>query len=437
MDDHRLVRRRIFCLTLLVGLVAVPDALAAFPGANGRIVVQTTDGLDTINADGGGRLDLVSEPGVFATPTWSADGRRVAFASNRGGDTDFEVYSIGAGGGAITPLTSNTVEDGDPSWSPDGSRIAFVRDTELEPSQIYAMNANGTGQVPLLSGILEDTAPAWSPDGTRLAFARGPGDSSDIWIMTASGFATRLTTDPADETNPDWSPDGSRIVFQRGGALVVLAMNGTPQPPLLVPDGAQRPAWAPDGSRILFDVSGAVWSVNPDGTGATPLTTAGTAALLAQAPSWQPLPRGDTGAPGPGGGQGGSGPGGGPGPRTSLLRRSIKALLRTNRAGRYTVFVKLSVSPVRRGDTLRLTCSGRGCPLKRVRVQATKSRGSLSLLRHLRGANLRKGAVVRLLVSRKGAIGRATTWKIRAPKSPRIARECLPAGKRKLTRCPS
>jgi hypothetical protein len=439
MDDHRLVRSGIVCLAMLVGPVAVPDALAAFPGANGRIVVQATDGLDTINADGGGRLDFVSEPGVFATPTWSADGSRVAFASNRGGDADFELYSIGAQGGAITPLTNNTVEDGDPSWSPDGSRIAFARDPDLEPSQIYVMNANGTGEVPLVSGVLEDTAPAWSPDGTRIAFARGTGDSSDIWTMTTAsgGFATRLTTDPADETNPDWSPDGSRIVFQRSGTLVVLAMNGTPQPPLLVPDGAQRPAWAPDGSRILFDVNGEVWSVNADGTGARALTTAGTASLIAQAPSWQPLPRGDTGAPGPGGGQGGSGPGGGPGARSPLLRRSIKASLRTNRAGRYTVFAKLSVSPVRRGDTFRLTCSGRGCPLKRVRVQATKSRGSLSLLRHLRAAKLRKGAVVRLLVSRKGAIGRATTWKIRAPKNPRIVRSCLPAGKRKLTRCPS
>ena len=434
MEDDRLVRGiRSFCVALLVlgGLVAAPAALGAFPGTSGRIVVQTTNGLDTINAGGGERLHLVSEPGVFATPTWSADGRRIAFASNRG-SADFEIYSIGAQGGAITSLTNNTIEDNDPSWSPNGSRIAFARD--LGPSQIYVMNADGTGELPLISGILEDSAPAWSPDGTRIAFARGSGGNSDIWTMTSSGgSATPLTTDPADETNPDWSPDGSRIVFQRGDTIVVMSASGGAQTPLPVPSGAQRPAWAPDGTRILFDVAQQVWSVNPNGTGATALTTAGTASLIAQAPSWQPIPQGGggTGPPGPGGDKGGSGTG----KRTPLLRRSLKAALRTNRSGRYTVFAKLSVSPVRRGDTLRLTCKGRGCPLKRLRVHP-KSRKSLSLLGHLRGAKLRKGAVVQLLVSHKATVGRATTWEIRAPKTPRVSRSCLPPGKSRLTRCP-
>ena len=227
----------------------------------------------------------------------------------------------------------------------------------------------------------------------------------------------------------------SRIVFQRGDTIVVMSASGAAQAPLPVPSGAQRPAWAPDGTRILFDVAQQVWSVNPDGTGATALTTAGAASLIAQAPSWQPIPKGGggTGPPGPGGDKGGAGPAQ---PRTPLLRRSLKASLRTNRAGRYTVFAKLSVSPVRRDDTLRLTCKGRGCPLKRLSVHPKKSRKSLSLLRHLRGAKLRKGAVVQLLVSHRATVSRATTWKIRAPKSPRVIRSCLPPGKSKLTRCP-
>jgi WD40 repeat protein len=435
MGDDRLVRGvRFFCVALLLlgGLVAAPVALGAFPGTNGRIVVQTTNGLDTINSGGGERLHLVSESGVFATPTWSADGRRIAFASNRS-SADFEIYSMGAQGGGITPLTNNTVEDDGPSWSPNGSRIAFARVPDVGPSQIYVMNADGTGELPLISGILEDSAPAWSPDGTRIAFARGSGGNSDIWTITSSGgSATPLTTDPANETNPDWSPDGSTIVFQRGDTIVVMSASGAAQTPLPVPSGAQRPAWAPDGTRIVFDVAQQVWSVNPDGTGATPLTTAGTASLIAQAPSWQPIPQGGggTGPPGPGGDKGG------PGTRAPLLHRSVKASLRTNRSGRYTLFAKLSVSPVRRGDTLRLTCKGRGCPLKRLSVHPKKSRKSVSLLGHLRGAKLRKGAVVQLLVSHRATVGRATTWKIRAPKSPRVIHSCVSPGKSKLTRCP-
>jgi len=440
MGDDRLVRGiTFFCVALLLlgGLVVAPAALGAFPGTNGRIVVQKVNGLDTINSVGGERQQLIGEIALFATPTWSADGTRIAFVTNRV-PPDLEIYSIGAQGNLLTPVTNNTAEDTDPSWSPDGSRIVFGRVADMvSPSQLFVINANGTGEAQLIPGLFDDSTPAWSPDGTRIAFARAtaPGGNADIWTTPANGGSpTPLTTDLTHETNPDWSPDGSRIVFQRGDTIVVMSASGAGQTPLPVPTGAQRPAWSPDGTRILFDVAQQVWSINPNGTGATQLTTAGGSSLVAQAPSWQPIPQGGggPGPPGPGGGNGGNRPG----TNAPLLRRSLKAALTTNRAGRYTVFAKLSVSPIRRGDTLRLTCKGRGCPLKRVSLRPKRSRTSISLLTHLRGAKLRKGAVVQLLVSRKATVGRATTWKIRAPKSPRVIRSCLRPGKSKLTRCP-
>jgi WD40 repeat protein/putative metal-binding protein len=449
---------------LLGALVAASPVPAAFPGANGRIAFQSTGGLGTINVVGGDRRPLIGGNGLFAAPTWSADGRRLAFSSNSAGGA-FELYVTGAEGGAITRLTTNMTEDDAPAWSPDGGRIAFESDRDGN-SEVYVMNADGSGVIRLTSNVVEDRAPAWSPDGTRIAFARGVAGNADIWTMTPDGgSATPLTTDPGDETNPDWSPDGSRIVFQRGGAIVVMAANGAAQVPLPLPSGAARPAWAPDGSRILFDLNSEIYSANPDGSGVTQLTTAGTSGLIAQAPTWQPiaLAGGGTAPPGlvdrDGDGVAASldcndadravHPGAkdkrddgidqdcsGRDARSPVLRRTVKALLNTNRGGGYSVFVSMAVKPVRQRDTLRITCTGRGCPLKRRTIHMKKNRRSLSLLNHLRGAKLRNGAVVQLRVTHKATLGRVTTWKIRAPKAARITRECLAPGKTKPTRCP-
>lgn len=445
---------------VLGALVVASPAPAAFPGTNGRIAFQTTGGLGTINAVGGDRRPLIGGAGLFAVPTWSADGRRIAFSSNTAGGA-FELYVTGAEGGTITRLTTNAAEDDAPAWSPDGRRIAFESDRDGN-SEIHVMNADGSGVIRLTADIREDRAPAWSPDGTRIAFAR----SGDIWSMSPDGGSpTPLTADPGDETNPDWSPDGSRIAFQRSGAIVVMAANGTAQVPLPLPSGAARPAWAPDGSRILFDLNSETYSANPDGSGVTQLTTAGTSGLIAQAPTWQPLVQAPGGTAPPGvvdrDGDGVAAPldcndanravhpgatdkrddgidqdCSGRDARSRLLRRTVTASLTTNRRGAYAAFASIAVKPVRRGDTVRLTCKGRGCPLERRTIRVKANRRSLSLLNHLRGAKLRNGAIVQLRVTHKATLGRVTTWKIRVPKAARITRECLAPGKTKPTRCP-
>jgi WD40-like Beta Propeller Repeat len=125
---------------LMLAGIAAPAALGAFPGANGRIVFQTTNGLGTLNAVGGDRQPLIGGTGIFAAPTWSPDGSRVAFSSNSD-PPDFEIYMTGAQGGAVTRLTTNTAEDDAAAWSPDGRRLVFESDRD-GASSLYVMNAD-------------------------------------------------------------------------------------------------------------------------------------------------------------------------------------------------------------------------------------------------------------------------------------------------------
>lgn len=123
--------------------------------------------------------------------------------------------------------------------------------------------------------------------------------------------------------------------------------------------------------------------------------------------------------------------------RFRLLDRRVEAFLTTIPSEGYTTFTSMKVLPVRAGDRLRLTCKGPGCPLRRKRIKVEKRKSGLSLLRHVRGAKLRRGAVVQLRVTRPGTIGRVTKWKIRAPKGVKITRQCLRPGAKKPGRCRS
>ena len=80
---------------------------------------------------------------------------------------------MNADGTGTVALTANDDDDAFPSWSPDGSRIAFTSDRDRQgDDEIFAMNADGTGVVQLTTtnGSIDDWWPAWSPDGSRIAF---------------------------------------------------------------------------------------------------------------------------------------------------------------------------------------------------------------------------------------------------------------------------
>ncbi len=115
------------------------------------------------------------------------------------------------------------------------------------------------------------------------------------------------------------------------------------------------------------------------------------------------------------------------------VKRKVRFKQRTSASG--TVFTLLAVAPVKKGDRVKLTCKGRGCPLRAKTTKVKRNKRSLSLVRSLKGAQLGKGAVLEVRVTRRGAVGVAKRWKIRAPKKPALTSKCLPPGKSKPATC--
>ena len=86
---------------------------------------------------------------------------RIAFTSRRDGNR--EIYVTNADGSGQTRLTDNPYSDQDPSWSPDGTKIAFVSERLGAGTDIYVMNADGSDQTRLTDNTVNDLDPSWGP----------------------------------------------------------------------------------------------------------------------------------------------------------------------------------------------------------------------------------------------------------------------------------
>jgi dipeptidyl aminopeptidase/acylaminoacyl peptidase len=259
------------------------------------------------------RLRPVSNPRI------SPDGQRVAFVVTTIDERKYEyrssIWVVSTGGGEAKRFTTGLANAHSPSWSPDGRWLAFVSEREGEPAnqnekeqkkqgkgkpQIWLIPTDG-GEAHQLTFMQHGASnPVWSPDSKRLVFDAqvGPADEETedgkplpkvrvidrLWyrldgvgfiyerrhhlflIDIAGGEPQQLTEGDWDDADPDWSPDGTRIAFVSSRAEDRWRLPCPDVYTLTISDGkagelrcltngslaCSVPSWSPDGKTIAF-----------------------------------------------------------------------------------------------------------------------------------------------------------------------------------------
>ena len=172
---------------------ASPGKIPCPPGRGLRCT-----GISIMNSDGSGQHRVPNTDGG-EYPSWSPDGKQIAFNSNFTGD--HVMYIVDVDGSRLVDLSS-VGEGWQVDWAPDGGSILFTshRDHPDNYTDIYVMRPDGSGVERLTHN--RGYTPAWSPDGSHVVFS-APG----LFVMRADGSGiTSLQVDGVGETSlSDWA----------------------------------------------------------------------------------------------------------------------------------------------------------------------------------------------------------------------------------------
>ncbi len=249
---------------------------SAVTSLSGRIVFDNFHDVWSINADGTDLTRPTRSPWPEFDATWSPDGTRIAFRSERNGES--EIWLMNADGSGQHRVARGIA----PAWSPDGSKIAYASPgspTGFPSSGISIMNADGSGQhrLPHTNG---GEYPSWSPDGKRIAFNSNLSGDHVMYIVDVDGSHVVDLSGVGEGWQVDWSPDGRSILFtshrdhpDNYTDIYVMRPDGSGVRPLTHIRG-YTPAWSPDGSHIVFSAPGLL-VMRADGSGITSLPVDG------------------------------------------------------------------------------------------------------------------------------------------------------------------
>lgn len=258
-------------------LVADFDAVQPAWSPNGKFIAFWTASekgqrdILVIDAAGGTPKAITDDAAVDWNPIWSADGKYLYFASDRGGSMNFWRVAVddktGDISGEFQAATIPSSAGQHFCFSRDGKKLVYVQNNNRSTIQRIEFDPNTekiNGQpAALIEGTQTAAHPAVSPDGERIAFSSAGATVEDIFIINKDGTGLRnLTDDKAKDRLPRWSPDGNLITFfsNRNGKYEIWGVKPDGSNLRMLTDSPNIPTlrygvWSPDGKQMAY-VSG-------------------------------------------------------------------------------------------------------------------------------------------------------------------------------------
>jgi TolB protein len=233
-----------------------------------ELYLMDYDGFNPRRVTVNGSLNIV--------PTWSPDGRSIAYVSYRQGTPDVFLASIYEG--KSSNLTNGKGAQAlSAAFSPDGKHIAYGSNRSGN-MDIWVANADGSGARKVTTSSASDTAPCWSPTAQEIAFTSNRGGTPQIYVMDAEGLNVRRLTNVGNYNDGcSWNPSKefpevaytSRLEGGFEVAILDIASGQVRQ----VTQGrgsCEYPTWAPNGRHLAFSCNrGGQWQIavsNRDGS---------------------------------------------------------------------------------------------------------------------------------------------------------------------------
>ncbi|MGA9882896.1 MAG: protein kinase, partial [Candidatus Acidiferrales bacterium] len=234
--------------------ISATGSLAYVPGS-----IQAEQSEMVWVSRNGTEQPLAAPARAYYNPRLSPDGRQVA-VNITGRESQIWLYDLARE--TLTPFTFNGTSNQFPTWTPDGKRIAF-RSNRKGPSGIFWKLADGTGGAERLSpgdndGVSAQTPNSWSPNGQALAFmSPAPAIGQDIWILRMSDHKEQPYVETGTVTGaPEFSPDGRWLVYvsdESGRREVYVQSYPGPGGKWQVSTGGgTEPVWNRNGRELFY-----------------------------------------------------------------------------------------------------------------------------------------------------------------------------------------
>jgi len=197
-------------------------------------------------------------------PTWTPDGKRIAFVSDKGGPLNI-YWQMADGSGGLERLTTSQNIQVPLSWSPNGERLAFIEVSPTTAADIWVLQLNDRKAQPFLQTPAYEGTPQFSPDGHWLAYTSDESGRREIYVQPypGPGGKWQISTDGGNE--PVWNRSGRELFYRNADKMMAVDITTQPsfsasKPKMLFekryvsPGGGTFPNYdvSPDGQRFLM-----------------------------------------------------------------------------------------------------------------------------------------------------------------------------------------